>query len=261
MSGRRAPSGCHRNGRIRGDRQGEANELRHSERIGRHQSAEQCPICRSPAGPIERRNEIVLQVDGYLGCERVVRLIDGARGGRRRGLSDGFRTHGGSQCGRQPCDVSHRRTPVLEEDRAPRQLTDCTGGPGLVLGSARPPAPSGAPDRVPGSLRRDLRTGTAPFSVHWPTRRATTTSCCAIWSGPGSRRKGAGRRSTSGASLAIAILAVAPLLSATTLAWAAGLSIKSATAMLDGFGADEFAVEVTHRSAAAVRAFRHGAGP
>jgi hypothetical protein len=63
------------------------------------------------------------------------------------------------------------------------------------------------------------------------------------------RRKGAGQRSTSRAALAIDVLAAAPLLSATTLARATGLSIKSATVMLAGLVADEVAVEVTHRSA------------
>ncbi len=63
------------------------------------------------------------------------------------------------------------------------------------------------------------------------------------------RRKGAGQRSTSRAALSIDVLAAAPLLSATTLARATGLSIKSATVMLAGLVADEVAVEVTHRSA------------
>ena len=63
------------------------------------------------------------------------------------------------------------------------------------------------------------------------------------------RRKAAGRRSTSRAAIAIDVLAAAPLLSATTLARAVGLSIKGATAMLDGFVAEGIAVEVTHRSA------------
>ena len=63
------------------------------------------------------------------------------------------------------------------------------------------------------------------------------------------RRTAAGRRSTSRAGLAIDVLAAAPLLSATTLARATGLSIKSASAIMDGFVADEIAIEVTHRSA------------
>jgi len=63
------------------------------------------------------------------------------------------------------------------------------------------------------------------------------------------RRKAGGRRSTSRAALAIDVLAAAPLLSATTLARAIGMSIKSATATLDKFVAEEIAVEVTHRSA------------
>ena len=63
------------------------------------------------------------------------------------------------------------------------------------------------------------------------------------------RLKAAGRRSTSRAAVAIDVLAAASLLSATTLARAIGMSIKSATAMLDGFAAEEIAVEATHRSA------------
>lgn len=63
------------------------------------------------------------------------------------------------------------------------------------------------------------------------------------------RRKTAGRRSTSRAGLAIDVLAAAPLMSATTLARAIGMSIKGATELLDGFVAEEIAVEVTHRSA------------
>ena len=63
------------------------------------------------------------------------------------------------------------------------------------------------------------------------------------------RREVTGRRSTSRAALAVEVLAAAPLLSATTLAAAIGMSIKSATAMLDGFVAEGIAVEVTHRSA------------
>lgn len=63
------------------------------------------------------------------------------------------------------------------------------------------------------------------------------------------RREVAGRRSTSRAPLAVDVLAAAPLLSATTLAQAIGMSIKGATTMLDGFVAEGIAVEVTHRSA------------
>lgn len=63
------------------------------------------------------------------------------------------------------------------------------------------------------------------------------------------RAKVAGRRSTSRASLVVDVLAAAPLLSATTLAGAVGMSIKSATEVLDDFVAREIVVEVTHRSA------------
>ena len=63
------------------------------------------------------------------------------------------------------------------------------------------------------------------------------------------RRKAAGRRSTSRAPIAIDVLAAAPLLSATTLARAIGVSIKAATGLLDAFVDEDIAVEVTHRSA------------
>jgi len=63
------------------------------------------------------------------------------------------------------------------------------------------------------------------------------------------RGKIVGRRSTSRAALAVDVLAVTPLLSATTLARAIGMSIKCATELLDRFVAADVAVEVTHRSA------------
>ena len=63
------------------------------------------------------------------------------------------------------------------------------------------------------------------------------------------RGKIAGRRSTSRAALAVDVLAAAPLMSATTLARAIGMSIKCATELLDRFVAADVAVEVTHRSA------------
>ncbi len=63
------------------------------------------------------------------------------------------------------------------------------------------------------------------------------------------RERVMGRRSTSRAPLAIDVLAAAPLLSATTLARAVGVSIRAATTMLDEFVEEEIAVEVTHRSA------------
>ena len=63
------------------------------------------------------------------------------------------------------------------------------------------------------------------------------------------RRNASGRRSTSRASLAIDVIAATPLISATTLAGAIGMSIKSATELLDRFVANGAAVEVTHRSA------------
>jgi len=58
----------------------------------------------------------------------------------------------------------------------------------------------------------------------------------------------AGRRSNSRAATAIDVLAAAPLLSATTLAKAIGMSIRSATDLLDEFVRDGVAVEVTHRA-------------
>ena len=63
------------------------------------------------------------------------------------------------------------------------------------------------------------------------------------------RGKIAGHRSTSRAALAVDVLAAAPLLSATTLARAIGMSVKCATELLDRFVAADVAVEVTHRSA------------
>ena len=63
------------------------------------------------------------------------------------------------------------------------------------------------------------------------------------------RGKVAGRRSTSRATLAVDVLAATPLMSATTLARAIGMSIKCATEVLDRFVAADVAVEVTHRSA------------
>jgi len=58
----------------------------------------------------------------------------------------------------------------------------------------------------------------------------------------------AGRRSNSRAAMAIDVLAAAPLLSATTLAKAIGMSIRSATGLLDEFLRDGLVVEVTHRA-------------
>jgi hypothetical protein len=58
----------------------------------------------------------------------------------------------------------------------------------------------------------------------------------------------AGRRSNSRAAMAIDVLAAAPLLSATTLAKAIGMSIRSATDLLDEFARDGLVVEVTHRA-------------
>ena len=58
----------------------------------------------------------------------------------------------------------------------------------------------------------------------------------------------AGRRRTSRAVLAVDVLAAAPLLSATTLAAAIGMSVKNAIALLDGFLAAGIVVEVTHRA-------------
>lgn len=63
------------------------------------------------------------------------------------------------------------------------------------------------------------------------------------------RARAPAQRSTSRAALAIDVIAATPLISATTLAGAIGMSIKSATELLDRFVAAEIAVEVTHRSA------------
>jgi hypothetical protein len=57
------------------------------------------------------------------------------------------------------------------------------------------------------------------------------------------------QRSTSRAALAVDVMAATPLISATTLAKAIGMSIKCTTELLDRFVATEIAVEVTHRSA------------
>jgi hypothetical protein len=62
------------------------------------------------------------------------------------------------------------------------------------------------------------------------------------------RRRIAGRRKNSRAAMAIDVLAAAPLLSATTLAKAIGMSIRSATDLLDEFVSDGLVVEVTHRA-------------
>jgi hypothetical protein len=58
----------------------------------------------------------------------------------------------------------------------------------------------------------------------------------------------AGRRRNSRAAMAIDVLAAAPLLSATTLAKAIGMSIRSATDLLDEFVRDGLVVEITHRA-------------
>ncbi|MDO9713109.1 hypothetical protein [Paracraurococcus lichenis] len=57
----------------------------------------------------------------------------------------------------------------------------------------------------------------------------------------------AGRRSTSRAPAAVDLLAAVPLVSATTLAAALGMSVKAACAILDELVRLEVAVEVTHR--------------
>lgn len=63
------------------------------------------------------------------------------------------------------------------------------------------------------------------------------------------RDKISSQRSTSRAALAVDVLAATPLLSATTLARAIGMSVKCATELLDRFVVEDVAVEVTHRSA------------
>ena len=63
------------------------------------------------------------------------------------------------------------------------------------------------------------------------------------------RGNASGRRSNSRATIAVDVLAATPLISATTLASAIGMSIKCATGLLDDFVTAEIAVEVTHRSA------------
>ena len=63
------------------------------------------------------------------------------------------------------------------------------------------------------------------------------------------RGKTGGRRRNSRAAIAVDVLAATPVISATTLAGAIGMSIKCATGLLDDFVGTEIAVEVTHRSA------------
>jgi hypothetical protein len=58
----------------------------------------------------------------------------------------------------------------------------------------------------------------------------------------------AGRRSTSRAAAAVDVLAMAPLVSATTLAAGLDMAVKNAIALLDAFKEAEIIVEVTHRS-------------
>jgi hypothetical protein len=62
------------------------------------------------------------------------------------------------------------------------------------------------------------------------------------------RGRVSGRRRNSRAAMAIDVLAAAPLLSATTLAKAIGMSIRSATDLLDEFVGDGLVVEVSHRA-------------
>ena len=69
------------------------------------------------------------------------------------------------------------------------------------------------------------------------------------WSWLFARAKARGKRSTSRAGAAVDVLAAAPLISATTLSRAIGMSIKSAIELLDRLVAEEIVVEVTHRSA------------
>jgi hypothetical protein len=57
-----------------------------------------------------------------------------------------------------------------------------------------------------------------------------------------------GRRSTSRAAAAVDVLAMAPLVSASTLAAGLGMAVKNAIALLADFAEAEIVVEVTHRS-------------
>ncbi len=63
------------------------------------------------------------------------------------------------------------------------------------------------------------------------------------------RGKISSRRSNSRAAPAVDLLAAAPLLSATTLAKALGMSVKCAGELLDRFVAEGIVIEVTHRAA------------
>ena len=84
-----------------------------------------------------------------------------------------------------------------------------------------------------------------------PARRKHGSICCSTWTEPGSRRGGASPAgaATPRAPLAIDVMAATPLISATTLAGAIGMSIKNAGMLLERFCAEGVAVEVTHRSA------------
>ena len=62
------------------------------------------------------------------------------------------------------------------------------------------------------------------------------------------RRTGAGERRTSRSTLAIDIMAAAPLVSASSLAAGLSMAVNNASALLERFCADGIAVEVTHRS-------------
>ncbi|MGH7041014.1 MAG: hypothetical protein ACREFY_02635 [Acetobacteraceae bacterium] len=115
--------------------------------------------------------------------------------------------------------------------RVPVPLT----GPGALSAAA----PEGHPDWVVGFLEAvaaeaiDYLELLRGLEHGWRTARGKIRS----------------RRSTSRAALAVDVLAAAPLLSATTLARAIGMSVKCASEVLDRLVAADVAVEVTHRSA------------
>ena len=71
------------------------------------------------------------------------------------------------------------------------------------------------------------------------------------------RQAGAGRRRDSHAAAAIDLLAVASLLSTTSLAELFGIAVKNAIRLLDGFVVLGIATEVTHRAKRRLYGLRH----
>ena len=115
--------------------------------------------------------------------------------------------------------------------RAPVPLT----GPRALSAEA----PQGRPDRMVAFLEALASEATDYMEMLRSLERG--------WSA--ARARVPAQRSTSRAALAVDVMAATPLISATTLAKAIGMSIKCTTELLDRFVGREIAVEVTHRSA------------